>query len=48
VPFTGELKIARPKTSAQTRKPRKKIIIAAAASSRRTTRAFKVSSIAPV
>ena len=33
VPLTGELKIARPKMSAQTRKPSRKMMIAAAASS---------------
>ena len=43
VPFTGELKIARPKISAQTRKPSRKMITAAAASSSRTTRALSAS-----
>ncbi len=43
VPFTGELKIARPKMSAQTRKPSRKMMIAAAASSSRTTRALRSS-----
>ena len=33
VPLTGELKRARPNTSAQTRKPSRKMITAAAASS---------------
>ena len=37
VPFTGELKSARPKMSAQTRKPSRKMIAAAAASSSRTS-----------
>ncbi len=46
VPLTGELKIARPKMSAQTRNPSRKMIAAAAASSARTMRAFRSSSIA--
>ena len=45
VPLTGELKNARPKMSAQTRNPSRKMITAAAASSSRTIRAFKFSSM---
>ena len=40
VPLTGELKMARPITSAQTRKPSRKMITAAASSSARTIQAF--------
>src|SRR5450631_1616222 len=43
VPFTGELKKPRPMTSAQTRKPSRKMITAAAASSTRTIQAFNFS-----
>ena len=45
VPFTGELNSARPKMSAQTRNPSRKMMAAAPASRSRTTRAFKFSSI---
>ena len=45
VPLTGELKSARPKMSAQTRNPSRKMMTAAPASRSRTTRAFKFSSI---
>ena len=41
VPLTGELKIARPKMSAQTRNPSMRMIAAAATSSTRTILAFK-------
>jgi hypothetical protein len=47
VPLTGELKMARPNTSAQTRKPSRKMITAAAASNPRTILAFRSSSTCP-
>jgi hypothetical protein len=45
VPFTGELNKARPKMSAQTRNPSKKMMTAAPASRSRTVRALRFSNM---